>query len=120
MLAADTNQMTRAMDNLVDNACKFTPPGGTVRVALSEQQSRALFSVADSGIGIPADELPQLFNRFHRGRNTNAYPGSGLGLAIVKAIAVAHGGSVAVHSEGEGRGSEFSMSLPCQPGTDDQ
>jgi signal transduction histidine kinase len=111
-IRADLSQITRTMDSLVDNACKFTPPDGSVRIALSQETGQAIFSVADSGIGIPADELPQLFNRFHRGRNATLYPGSGLGLAIVKAIVVAHGGQVEVQSRGEGKGSQFSIRLP--------
>ena len=112
MIRGDASQVVRAMDNLVENACKFTPPDGTVRVALSQQNEKAVFSVSDTGIGIPADDLPQIFNRFHRGRNTTAYSGSGLGLAIVKAIVAAHQGNVEVQSAGEGSGSEFSIKLP--------
>ncbi len=112
LVLAEASQITRAMDNLVDNACKFTSQGGMVYVGLSEQDGLARFSVRDSGIGIPADDLPQIFNRFHRGRNTSGYPGSGLGLAIVKAIVVAHGGHLEAHSEGEGQGSEFAIALP--------
>ena len=111
-IRADASEITRAKDNLVDNACKFTLPPGTVRVALSQQDGQAIISIVDTGIGIPEDELPQLFKRFHRGRNISAYPGSGLGLAIVKAIAIAHGGQVEVQSAGEGRGSKFSIRLP--------
>jgi signal transduction histidine kinase len=105
-------QIARAMDNLVDNACKFTHPGGRLEVKLSSSDSEATFSVADDGIGIPADDLPQIFNRFHRGRNTSAYPGSGLGLAIVRAITVVQGGKVEARSSGEGKGSEFAITLP--------
>lgn len=112
LIYADVGQITRAVDNLVDNACKFTPPGGTVRVGLSQQNGQVIFTVTDTGIGIPADELPQIFNRFHRGRNTTQYPGSGLGLAIVKAIVAAHEGAVEVQSSGEGKGSQFSIRLP--------
>jgi signal transduction histidine kinase len=110
---ADASQIARAMDNLVDNACKFTPPDAAVQVTLAQAGGQAVFSVADMGIGIPADDLPQLFNRFHRGRNTTAYPGSGLGLAIVKAIVTAHAGQVDVQSAGEGKGSTFWFSLPA-------
>ena len=111
-IRADASEIMRAVDNLVDNACKLTSPAGTVRVALSQQEAQAIIAVADTGIGIPEDDLPQLFNRFHHGRNTMAYPGSGLGLAIVKAIVSAHGGHVEVQSAGEGRGSKFSIRLP--------
>ncbi len=112
IVQADHNQITRAMSNLVDNAIKFTPAGGTVSVTLAARSGRAVFSVADTGIGIPADELHQIFNRFHRGKNTNQYPGSGLGLAIVKAIVTLHGGDVQVASAGEGMGSLFAIELP--------
>ncbi len=115
-IRANSSQITRAMDNLVDNACKFTPLNGSadgkVKVTLSQEDSQAIFSVADTGIGIPVDELPQLFNRFHRARNTTPSPGSGLGLAIVKAVAVAFGGQVEVQSSGEGRGSQFTIRFP--------
>ena len=113
IIRADERQIGRAMDDLVDNACKFTPPNGAVRVALSQDGGHAIFSVSDTGIGIPTDDLPELFNRFHRGRNTTAYPGSGLGLAIVKAIVTAYAGQVEVHSAGEGKGSTFWFSLPA-------
>jgi signal transduction histidine kinase len=112
LIRADGNEILRAMDNLVDNACKFTPQDGIVRVALAEREGQALLSVIDTGIGIPEEDLPQLFQRFHRGRNTTAYSGSGLGLAIVKAIVTAHGGRVDVQSAGEGRGSKFLITLP--------
>jgi signal transduction histidine kinase len=81
-------------------------------VVLSQQAGQVIFTVSDTGIGIPADELSQVFNRFHRGRNTTQYRGSGLGLAIVKAIVTAHDGSVEVQSSGEGKGSQFSIRLP--------
>ncbi len=112
LVRADASQIARALDSLLDNACKFTNPGGTVRVALSAQEGQATFSVIDDGIGIPAEDLPQIFNRFHRGRNTNAFPGSGLGLAIVKAIVNAHGGMVWAQSAGDAQGSQFSIRLP--------
>jgi signal transduction histidine kinase len=111
-IRADGNEMMRAIDNLVDNACKFTPQDGIIRVTLSQQEAQAMIAVADTGIGIPEDDLPQLFNRFHRGRNTTAYPGSGLGLAIVKAIVTSYEGSVEVQSAGEGKGSKFLIRVP--------
>ena len=112
---ADANEIMRAVDNLVDNACKFTQQDGTIRLTLSQQEGKAILSVADTGIGIPEDDLPQLFNRFHRGRNATAYQGSGLGLAIVKAIVSAHGGVVEVQSAGVGKGSRFLIKFPAVP-----
>jgi signal transduction histidine kinase len=109
---ANRNEIGRAIDNLVDNACKFTPQDGSVAFTLSTLDGQALISVLDTGIGIPADELPRLFHRFHRGRNVSPYPGSGLGLAIVKAIVIAHQGQIEAQSAGEGRGSKFSILLP--------
>jgi signal transduction histidine kinase len=120
LVFADASQISRAMDNLVDNACKFTPQGGTIHVMLAQQSGQAIFSVYDTGIGIPSDELPQLFNRFHRGRNTTPYPGSGLGLAIVKVIVAAHGGKVDANSAGEGQGSQFSIRLPAVSSPDSE
>jgi signal transduction histidine kinase len=105
------SQLRRAVGNLLDNAIKFTPSQGTVTVVLTEENGQACLSVTDNGIGIPTEELPRLFSRFHRGLNAAAYPGSGLGLAIVKAIVEAHGGKVEGESNGLGQGSKFVISL---------
>lgn len=102
--------LRRALSNLLDNALKFTPAGGTVRVGLSRQNDGVEVRVEDSGIGIPPGDVPHLFSRFHRGRNAAAYPGSGLGLAIVKVIVDGHGGRVAV--ENLSPGASFRLHLP--------
>ncbi len=91
-------QMQVALDNLFDNACKFTPSGGNVTIQLQQSGAQVQLSVTDTGIGIPPDDLPLLFNRFHRSRNATNYPGSGLGLAIVKAIIEQQGGQVMVEN----------------------
>ncbi|MCO5214096.1 MAG: HAMP domain-containing histidine kinase [Caldilinea sp.] len=104
-------QLSALVDNLVDNALKFTPAGGAVTVSLAFEEVTAVFSVEDTGIGIPADDLPKLFHRFHRARNAAAIPGSGLGLAYVKAVAEHHGGSVL--AENTGRGARFTVTLPA-------
>ena len=90
------------IQNLLDNAIKFTPAGGQVSVNLSQRHDAVHLSVADTGIGIPGDDLPRLFSRFHRGSNAAAYPGSGLGLAIVKTIADQHLASIVVESDQRG------------------
>jgi signal transduction histidine kinase len=101
-----------AYGNLIDNALKFTAPGGAVTLGLRVEPDAAVLWVADTGIGIPDDERAKLFERFHRGRNAGDYPGSGLGLAIVRATMDIHGGSVDVES-GPG-GSRFSLMLPVE------
>jgi signal transduction histidine kinase len=106
----DEAQLRRVLDNLLDNGIKFTPQGGAVNVKLVRKGEWAELLVEDTGIGIPEDDLPHLFSRFHRGRNAAAYPGSGLGLAIVKAIAESHGGQVA--AENTAQGARFTLQLP--------
>lgn len=99
---ADRAQLVDALSNLLDNALKFSSEGSPVAMTLVESPDSWAVTVADSGIGIPSDDMPRLFSRFHRGRNAAALPGSGLGLAIVKAVADAHGGSVAAESDESG------------------
>ncbi len=110
-IRADPAHVLRAVDNLVDNACKFTPSGGTVTVRLFRQDEQVGLSVADTGIGIPDQDWQQLFQRFHRGRNATGYPGSGLGLAIVKAIVEQQGGQVM--AEGLPVGTRFTLRWPA-------
>jgi signal transduction histidine kinase len=109
----DPLRLGQAVDNLISNAVKFTPRGGTVTVALGLSGDSATITVSDTGIGIPAAELDQLFGRFFRASTAtrNAVPGVGLGLTITKAIVNAHGGEMGVHSE-EGVGTTFSLTLP--------
>jgi signal transduction histidine kinase len=97
-IRAHLPQMQVVLDNLFDNACKFTPPEGRVTIRLQQSGAQAQLAVTDTGIGIPPDDLPHLFNRFHRSRNAANYPGSGLGLAIVKAIIEQQGGQVMVEN----------------------
>ena len=91
-----------AIENLVDNALKFTPSGGSVTLGAAAEDRQALIWVEDSGIGIPPEDVAALFSRFHRGRNAAAYPGSGLGLAIVEATMELHGGKASVTSSPAG------------------
>jgi signal transduction histidine kinase len=99
-----------ALDNLIDNALKFTSAGGSVEAGVKAENGQAVIWVADTGIGIPPDDLGALFSRFHRGRNAAAYPGSGLGLAIVRATMDLHGGKASVSSSEAG--SRFELWLP--------
>ena len=101
---------------MVDNALKFCPRGSTVTLAAAARDGRVEVSVADDGPGIPAADLPQLFDRFYQSRPTvapaTAEGGRGLGLAIVKRIAELHGGDAAVESV-LGRGSRVVLTLPA-------
>jgi signal transduction histidine kinase len=110
---ADRPQLIRVVDNLVTNAVKFTPDGGTVRLSVRGEGDAAILTVTDTGAGIPTSDLPDLFNRFFRGRNAveDAVPGSGLGLAISQVIAEAHGSTIEVEST-PGTGSTFRLALP--------
>jgi signal transduction histidine kinase len=105
------SQLRQALGNLLDNAIKFTPAGGRVAVSLGRDGGAVTLSVRDTGIGVPPEDLPRLFQRFHRGRNAAAYPGSGLGLAIVQAVVCAHGGEVTATSSGVG--ACFTVKLPA-------
>ncbi len=105
------SQIRRVLNNLLDNAIKFTPEGGNVSVGLRHKGERIELLVADTGIGIPADEIHHLFNRFHRSRNAAGYPGSGLGLAIAKSIVEGHRGSI--WAESDDQGTRFTISLPA-------
>ena len=109
----DTVRLGQGCDNLISNALKFTPRDGVVTVSLSSSADDAIITVRDTGIGIPASELDQLYARFFRASTAtrNAVPGVGLGLTITKAIVTAHGGELDVQSE-EGVGTAFIMSLP--------
>jgi signal transduction histidine kinase len=110
-VCGDEKQLGHAVSNLLENALKFTPAGGEVWVDLAVEDGWACLGVADTGIGIPPEDVPGLFQRFHRGHNTAGYPGSGLGLAIVQAVALAHGGQVQYVPSQPG-GSRFTLRLP--------
>ncbi len=104
--------LREVINNLLDNAIKFTPKGGEVRVDLRVEDSSALLSVTDSGVGIASGDLPKVFDRFFRGdpARSRDVPGTGLGLSICKAVVEAHGGTISVRSEGSG--ATFLVRLP--------
>lgn len=105
----DPVYLRRAVDNLLGNALKFTPPGGRVALALERAGGELCVSVTDTGPGIPTDELARIFDRFFRGRAAAGTEGSGLGLAIVQAVARAHSGRVTVDCS---EGCRFTLHLP--------
>jgi two-component system phosphate regulon sensor histidine kinase PhoR len=105
--------LRRALANLLGNAVKFTPAGGTIALVVSEAEHSIVIQVSDTGIGIPREEHERVFERFHQvnGDPSQRSSGVGLGLALVKEIIEAHEGTVTVESE-IGRGSIFSVILP--------
>ena len=107
---ADPARIDHVFSNLLTNAMKFTPPGGRVRVYTETDDAAVRFVVEDTGVGIPAEALPRVFDRFFRVSRANQPSGAGLGLAIAKEIVEAHGGQIAVQST-EGQGSRFSFTL---------
>jgi signal transduction histidine kinase len=112
-LDANKGDVRYVATNLVSNAVKYTPPGGSVTVTLSGDDSTATLEVKDTGIGIPEKDLPKLFTEFFRATNAKKQHamGTGLGLAIIKKLAKAHGGDIAVESV-FGKGSTFTLRLP--------
>jgi signal transduction histidine kinase len=108
----DSARLERVLANLLANALKYSPSGGEVLVEVSRDADWAVLSVADHGIGIPAADLPHIFERFRRASNVaGRIAGSGLGLAGARDIVEQHGGTIFVLSE-EGRGSRFVVRLP--------
>jgi signal transduction histidine kinase len=110
----DPRRLERVIDNLLSNAMKFTPAGGDVILCISRDGEWAVLSVADPGVGIPAADLPHVFERYWRGSNvTGRIAGSGLGLSGARGIIEQHGGTISVASA-EGQGSTFTLRLPLE------
>ncbi|MBJ7358378.1 HAMP domain-containing sensor histidine kinase [Nocardioides sp.] len=116
MVAGSARDLEVMVDNLVSNAVKFTPEGGLVVVTLRQDQDGCVLRVVDSGCGIPADELQQVFRRYYRSSLTvrDALPGTGLGLSTAQAIAVNHGGHIQIDSA-VGAGCSVTVHLPRVP-----
>ena len=112
LVDGDRTRLEQVAANLIDNAVKYTSSGGRIDVTVRRADGRAILEVRDTGVGIPADELPRIWDRLFRGDTSRAERGLGLGLSLVKAIVEAHGGTVSVSSD-VGRGSVFSVSLPA-------
>jgi signal transduction histidine kinase len=109
---ADRNRLRQVAANLLDNAVKYTPRGGRIDLTARREGPEAVLEVRDTGVGIPADELPRIFERLYRGDRSRSERGLGLGLSLVKAIVEAHKGQVTVAST-PGAGSTFTVRLPA-------
>jgi PAS domain S-box-containing protein len=118
-IAADFERLQQVVWNLVSNAIKFTNKGGRIRIVLERVNSHIEISVSDTGCGLRPEFIPCIFDRFTQGEavTTRAHGGLGMGLAIARAIVELHGGSISAFSDGEGKGSTFSLSLPLMPVT---
>ncbi len=116
VIQGDRDQLDRMLINLLSNAIKFTPDGGRVRVSVGVDGPEVVIKVADTGMGIPEDDLPRIFERFFRSSATQhlAVPGTGLGLSITKAIIDEHGGRISIVSR-PGEGTEVTVRLPVAP-----
>jgi len=110
-VSADEARMEQVLVNLIHNAIKFTPPGGRINISARAEGDKFIVSVSDTGVGIPEDDLPRVFERFYKADKARAGGGTGLGLAIAKHVVEAHGGRIWVESV-EGRGATFSFSVP--------
>jgi signal transduction histidine kinase len=110
-LIGDTRMIQRMLSNLLDNAIKYTPSGGSVTVSITENETDVLVSVKDTGCGISPSELPRIFERFYRCDQSRSQSGIGLGLSLARAIARAHGGEITATSL-LNHGSTFTVTLP--------
>jgi PAS domain S-box-containing protein len=114
MLQADATRLAQMIQNVLDNAAKFTPPGGKIWLSASREGAEVAIRIRDSGIGIPAASLERVFDMFSQLENAidRSQGGLGIGLSLVRALALLHGGTVEARSEGIGKGSEFVIRLP--------
>lgn len=110
-ICADKQKLQRVISNLIDNALKYTPKGGTITVSLEQDEQGVIISISDNGIGISEKDLPYIFKRFYRCDRSRSQAGVGLGLSLAQAIVNAHGGKFSVMSVPE-KGSIFSFTLP--------
>jgi CheY-like chemotaxis protein len=114
MVEADPTRLAQVFSNLLNNAAKFTEPGGDIRADVERQDTHVIVKIADTGIGISPELLPKVFDMFVQGKTISerTHGGLGLGLTLARDIVEFHGGRIEANSEGAGRGSEFIVSLP--------
>jgi signal transduction histidine kinase len=110
-------RLGQVVDNLLGNAAKYSPDETEIELSVRAEDEQIVLAVRDQGVGIAPEHVPHLFDRFYRapGPHTAEQSGLGLGLSIVRDLVVAHGGRIAVESEGEGKGSAFLVRLPVAP-----
>jgi len=113
-LVGDTRMIQRMLSNLVDNAIKYTPTGGSVNISVGENDGQVIVSVSDTGIGLSPSDLPRIFERFYRCDQSRSQAGIGLGLSLARAVARAHGGDITVVST-PNQGSTFTVNLRQSP-----
>lgn len=115
LVQADADRILQVFVNLLGNALRATPPGGHVQVRAEHAPGAVVFHITDTGIGIAAEHLPHLFERFYRvdKARSRAVGGSGIGLTIASALVAAHGGTIHATSDGLGQGATFTFALPC-------
>jgi two-component system phosphate regulon sensor histidine kinase PhoR len=109
---ADPDRIGQVLANVLHNAVKFSPPGGTIRLSAFRDGGGVAFAVSDEGSGIGRDELERIFERFYKSDRARSGGGTGLGLAIAKHIVDAHGGDIRAESAGPGRGATFTFRVP--------
>jgi two-component system heavy metal sensor histidine kinase CusS len=110
----DSVLFSRALTNVVDNALRFTPEGGTIKLAIAADTNQSRISVSDTGSGIAGEHIPRVFDRFYRADSSRSTSGTGLGLALVKSIMDLHGGSAQIESEVR-RGTTVVLTFPNLP-----
>jgi two-component system sensor histidine kinase KdpD len=117
LLLLDFTQIDQVLTNLLENAVRYTPPGTAIRITARRQGQAIVVSVADSGPGVPPENLPRLFVKFYRIEGRSRPQGMGLGLAISKGLIEAHGGRITAHNGPEG-GLQITFTLPVPPAVD--
>jgi signal transduction histidine kinase len=115
-IKGDPDRLQQIVNNLMSNAIKFTPKGGNISVRLQREDSSAVITVADTGIGISPEFLPRIFDQFTQSdpASTRRYGGLGIGLALARKLIELHGGTIRAESKGEGKGATFIVTLPLR------